>query len=191
MGRIGRSPSRWARQYRGRMPELILPTTRLHAAFLRCRADWGPGRHEDGFGLRPDDDVDSPAGFAAWVHRRVRLVHPAGTRCPPEQHGSPRWIVEDGQVLGGIVLRHMSDDDIGHIGYGVRPAARRRGLAGWALREMLKEARAVLGLDRVLVLCRADNVASARTIERTGGVLDGIRATAHGPVRRYWITLDR
>jgi predicted acetyltransferase len=173
------------------MPELILPTTRLHAAFLECHHEWGPGLHEDGFGIWPDDDVESPEGFAAWVHQRTRLVHPPGTPCPAEKHGSPRWIVEDGQVLGGIVLRHIFDDHLGHIGYGVRPSARRRGLASWALGEMLKEARVALGLDRVLMPCLADNVASARTIERNGGVLEGIRDTEHGPVRRYWIALDR
>ncbi|MFC7549977.1 GNAT family N-acetyltransferase [Plantactinospora sp. GCM10030261] len=173
------------------MPELILPTTRLHAAFLECRDDWGPGEHEDGFGLAADDDVDSPDGFAAWVHDRTRLVHPIGSPCPAEKHGSPRWIVDNGQVLGGIALRHILDDDIGQIGYGIRPSARRRGLAGWALGEMLKEARDGLGWDRVLIPCLADNVASARTIERNGGVLEGIRDTERGPVRRYWITLVR
>jgi predicted acetyltransferase len=177
--------------YLRRMPELILPTTNLHAAFLECRDDWGPGLHEDGFGLTADDDVDSPEGFATWVHQRVRLTHQAGEPCPNEQHSSPRWIVEDGQVLGGIALRHKFDNDLGHIGYGVRPSARRRGLASWALGEMLGEARAALRLDRVLIPCLADNVASARTIERNGGVLEGIRDTEHGPVRRYWIALDR
>lgn len=94
-------------------------------------------------------------------------------------------------MLGGIALRHMFDDDIGHIGYGVRLSARRRGLATWALAEMLREARAVLAADRVLIPCLADNIASARTIERNGGVLEGIRVTDHGPVARYWISLDR
>src|SRR5882757_9459296 len=173
------------------MPELILPTTGLHAAFLDCRGDWGPGLHEDGFGLGADDDVDSPNGFAAWVHQRVRLTHRAGDLCPDENHGSPRWIVEDAQVLGGIALRHKFDDRLGHIGYGVRPSARRRGLASWALGEMLGEARAALGLDRVLIPCLADNIASARTIERNGGILEGIHDTDNGRVRRYWITLDR
>jgi predicted acetyltransferase len=51
------------------------------------------------------------------------------------------------------------------------------------------EARAALGVDRVLVPCLADNVASARTIEHCGGVLEGIRTTEHGPVRRYWIAV--
>jgi predicted acetyltransferase len=173
------------------MPELIPPTTRLHAAFLECRDDWGPGLHEDGFGLDADDDVDSPEGFATWVHERLRRTHPAGEPCPDEPHGSPRWIVEDGRILGGFVLRHLFDEVRGHVGYGVRPSARRRGLATWALGQLLDEARAALGLDRVLLVCAVDNVASARTIERNGGVFEGIRDAPHGPTRRYWVPLDR
>ncbi|MEV4347961.1 GNAT family N-acetyltransferase [Actinoplanes sp. NPDC049596] len=173
------------------MPELIAPTTRLHAAFLDCRDEWGPGLHEDGFGLGPGDDVDSPGGFAAWVRDRLRLAHPAGAPCPPERHATNRWIVEDGRVLGGIALRHLYDDRLGQIGYGIRPSARRRGVASWALAEMLTEARAVLTADRVLIPCLAGNLASARTIERNGGVLEEIRDTEHGPVRRYWIDLGR
>jgi predicted acetyltransferase len=172
------------------MPELIPPTTGLHAAFLECRDDWGPGLHEDGFGLSANDDVDSPDGFAAWVSQQSRLTHPAGDPCPDEKHASSRWIVEDGEILGGIALRHWFDNEVGHLGYGVRPSARRRGLATWALGEMLGEARA-LRLERVLVVCLADNVTSARTIERNGGVLEGARETEHGEVRRYWIALTR
>ena len=171
------------------MPELIAPTTLLHTAFRQCRDDWGPGLHEDGFGVDGRHDLDSADGFAAWVNDRLRFSHPVGTPCPVQRHGSPRWIVEDGQVLGAIALRHTFDDDLGHIGYGVRPSARRRGLASWALGEMLGEARAALGVDRVLVPCLAGNTASARTIERCGGVLEGLRDTVHGSVRRYWIAV--
>ncbi|SBT41088.1 GNAT family N-acetyltransferase [Micromonospora auratinigra] len=168
------------------MPELVAPTVRLDAAWLDARDEWGPGSHEDGFGLRPDDEVDTSAGFAAWVARLTAAARsPDGPRC------TYRWIVEDGRVLGGIALRHQLADPVGdvrgHIGYGVRPSARRRGVAGRALGAMLDEAWQ-LGLDRVLVVCVADNVASARTIEGRGGVLEDIRDTAHGRVRRYWIT---
>ncbi|MEC3973871.1 hypothetical protein [Amycolatopsis sp. H20-H5] len=44
-----------------------------------------------------------------------------------------RWIVEGDRVLGGIALRHGFDDFVprlGHVGYGIRPSARRRGLGG-------------------------------------------------------------
>jgi len=71
----------------------------------------------------------------------------------------------------------------------VRPSARRRGLATWALGEMLDEAEAALGVDRVLIVCKPDNIAPAHTIERNGGDFEGIRDTELGPVRRYWITL--
>ena len=173
------------------MPELVLPTAQLHAEFLASRDDWGPGLHEDGFGIGADDDLDTPEGFTAWVHERLRLTHPPGSPCPHEQHSSPRWIVESDQVLGGIALRHLFDDARGHIGYGVRPSSRRRGLASWALAQMLDEAKAALTVDRVLIVCAADNVASTRTIERNGGVFECIRTGLSGPVRRYWITLHR
>jgi predicted acetyltransferase len=61
-----------------------------------------------------------------------------------------------------------------------------RGVATWALGAVLDQAR-TRGLDRVLVACAVDNVASARTIEANGGVLEDIRLTELGETRRYWI----
>ncbi|NUP26494.1 MAG: GNAT family N-acetyltransferase [Nocardia sp.] len=164
------------------MPDLIAPTTTLHHAWLAAHAEWGPGAHEDGFGLTPADDVGSPTGFAAWV----------GRLADESARTTYRWIVDDGQVLGGIALRHHFDDYVrwaGHIGFGIRPAARRRGLAGWALARMLDRARE-LGIDRLLLVCAVGNVASARTIQSAGGVFEEVRDTDLGPAQRYWITLD-
>lgn len=160
------------------MPELIAPTHHLHAAFLDAHSEWGPGVHEDGFGLLTTDEIQSPAGFAAWV---ARLAEDSGN-C------TYRWIVEGDHVLGGIALRHEHNGFVqrnGHVGYGIRPSARRRGLATWALGRMVHEAR-VLGMDRLLVVCEAGNVASATTIERQGGVLE-VMAPEHGAALRYWI----
>jgi predicted acetyltransferase len=167
------------------MPELIAPTAQLHTPWLDAHAEWGPGVHEDGFGLLPTDEVDSPAGFAAWVARLIESEQVKGG----EVSCTYRWIVEGDRVLGGIALRHGFGEFVqvaGHIGYGIRPSVRRRGLAARALGRMLDEAR-VLGMDQVLLVCAADNVASIKTIERHGGVLHGIRATELGPARRYWI----
>ncbi|WP_427896510.1 GNAT family N-acetyltransferase [Kribbella sp. GL6] len=94
--------------------------------------------------------------------------------------------------MGAITLRRTLNEKLleggGHIGYGVRPSARGRGVASWALAEVLGRARA-RGMDRVLVTCGDGNVASARTIERNGGVLEDVRDTWLGRARRYWITL--
>ena len=89
------------------MPELILPTTRLHAGFLECRHDWGPGLHEDGFGIGADDDVDSPTASPPGCTSESDWSTPWETPCPAEKHGSPRRIIEDGQVLGGIALSFL------------------------------------------------------------------------------------
>ncbi|MFD5413293.1 GNAT family N-acetyltransferase [Streptomyces nojiriensis] len=174
------------------MPELIAPTPHLHASWLAAQREWGPDAHLDGGGLGSDDEVDTPEGFAAWVERLRRQ----SDRTLPVDHGRVHatywWIAEGDTYLGAIDLRHYLNgfllDAGGHIGYSVRPSARRRGLATWALAAVLHEAR-VLGMDRVLLTCDPDNEASVRTIEGNGGVLEDIRETLIGPKRRYWIDL--
>lgn len=73
-------------------------------------------------------------------------------------------------------------DSGGHIGYDVRPTARRRGYASAMLGEALPVARA-LGLDQVLVTCDSDNVASRKVIEANGGRYEDTRDNK----LRYWI----
>ncbi|GAA5192124.1 GNAT family N-acetyltransferase [Arthrobacter gyeryongensis] len=169
------------------MSLLIRPSIALHAAWLEAHAEWGDGLHEDGFGLVETDDVRSGEGFRVFVDRllvkEASLGHDGGTF---------RWIVADGEVLGGIALRHESAHDVdvlGHVGYGLRPSARGRGVAVAALREMLCLAKA-RGMNRVLLACFVDNVPSVKTIERCGGVLDRVVTTERGQVGRYTIRLS-
>jgi predicted acetyltransferase len=172
------------------MPELIAPSVRLHRSFLAARQEWGADAHQDGVGLRPVDDVETLDGFSAWVSR---LNHQADATMPVDvgHVRSTRWWITEGETyLGAIELRHhltpVMLEAIGHIGYSVRPSARGRGLATWAVATILPEAR-TLGLDRVLLTCDDDNIASARTIEKNAGVLEDVRATTLGLKRRYWI----
>lgn len=173
------------------MPRLVEPTTRLYPAWLAARKDWGPGIHEDGFGLHAEDDVETQDGFTAWV-RRLRqesdtTVPTAGERV----HSTYWWIVEGEAVLGAIAMGHQLNDRalrVGQIGYGIRPSARGRGLATWALGQVLSMAR-THGLDRVLITCRDDNAASAHVIEHNGGLLENVRNTESGRMRRYWVAL--
>lgn len=174
------------------MPELILPTVDLHAAWLEAWDDWGRDTHQDGSGMQLGKDLDTPEGFAAWVEDLLRRSDHTTPLADGYVHATHWWIVEDGNYLGAISLRHELNDFLlragGHIGYGIRPSARGRGLATWALATVLDEARA-LGLQRVLVTCDETNLASARTIERNGGQLEDIRDTELGHTCRYWITL--
>jgi predicted acetyltransferase len=135
--------------------------------------------------------------FAAF-YNYVASLEPAsrGVGVPPGfvPH-STFWLVDSQDEIVGISnLRHALTDGLmkrgGHIGYGVRPSARGRGYATELLRATLGEARA-LGLRRVRVTCDKDNVASAKTIVRNGGVLEEEEfMPEHGHVvSRYWIDL--
>lgn len=168
------------------MSLLVPPSVALHAAWLEAHREWGDGLHEDGFGLLDTDEVRSPEGFRVFVDRLLAKEASTGG-----DGGTFRWMVEDGRVLGGIALRHESAQDVdvlGHVGYGLRPSARGRGLAAAALREILGVAK-VRGLDRVLLACFVDNVSSVGTIKCCGGVLDRTVMTAQGEVGRYTISI--
>ena len=96
----------------------------------------------------------------------------------------------DGQLIGRSSIRHALNDFLfnvgGHIGYGVRPAFRRRGFATEILRQSL-ELISELGVTEVLVTCDDDNVGSYKVIESQGGVLEN-RVEFEGSLkRRYWI----
>ncbi|WP_247826517.1 GNAT family N-acetyltransferase [Arthrobacter antioxidans] len=145
------------------MAVLSAPSVTWHGSWLTAHLEWGPGQHEDGFGLLPGDEVRSVVGFTSWV-KRLSL----------DKQCTYWWITEGDEVLGGIALRHGSHPLVsraGHLGYGIRPTARRRGLASWALGRVVEEAHR-LGMDEVLAVCEADNTASAKTLERLGGVLE-------------------
>lgn len=158
------------------MATLTDPAPSWHSSWLEAHAEWGPGLHEDGFGLLPDDDVTSTVGFTSWV-----------SRLSNDKQCTYWWITEHDNVLGGIALRHADHPLIqraGHLGYGIRPSARGRGLATWAVARIVEQA-SVLGMDRILAVCEVNNKASAKTLERQGGVLDG--TSQQSAVLRYWI----
>ena len=80
--------------------------------------------------------------------------------------------------------------DGGHIGDGIRPSERGKGLGTELVRLALEECER-RGIRRVLMVCDRDNRASARTIEKNGGVPENEVWTEDGAVRRYWIDLNK
>jgi predicted acetyltransferase len=97
--------------------------------------------------------------------------------------------VEGSAYLGRISLRHRLTKRLlevgGHIGYDVRPSARRQGHATAMLRAVLPLARA-MGIDPALLTCDIDNVGSRRVIEANGGVFEN---ELYGKFR-FWVPTD-
>ncbi len=182
--------------------DLTAPAVSLQASWLEAASEFAAlGEFQHGSGLTPDGEAPrfggtawrpaelaDPERFAAFVAHlrgldREDVVRPLGM--VPD---TKLWITSGETYLGAVSVRHELNDFLlavgGHIGYSVRPSARRRGLATGALRRSLDVARG-LGLARVLVTCVEDNEGSRRTIEGAGGELEDVR----DGMRRYWITL--
>ena len=172
------------------MPELVLPTVAVHASFLAAMdefvaegakdsqtaawiGDWA-GRWRD------------PSAFEAFVEEvRADSIEnrPRPARYVP---CTTVWWIDGEDYLGRLAIRHRLNDFLldvgGHIGYDVRPSARRQGHATAMLRAALPWAKG-LGIDPALITCDDDNVGSIRVIEAAGGELEDVRGTK----RRYWV----
>lgn len=106
------------------------------------------------------------------------------------------FFMDDEDILWEIQIRHSIDHPRlslewwcgGHIGYGLRPIARGRGLATEMLRFGLIEAKK-LGIEKILISAHEDNPASWKTIERLDGEYLTMIDDEGKNLKVYWITL--
>lgn len=81
---------------------------------------------------------------------------------------------ENNKLIGLLSIRYELPENLtkalGDIGYGVRPSERNKGYATAMLRDALAVCKEK-GMDNVLLGCYKDNLASAATIKKNGGVL--------------------
>lgn len=164
------------------MTLILRPVTPADEAAVRAL-------HED---LRADD-FEFLLADGDWDEVLATIAAEADAReLPPGRVPADFLLAEvDGQVVGRVSIRHALNRYLlavgGHVGYAVGPDFRRRGYATEILRQSVARLNA-LGVERVLVTCDDDNIASARTIEACGGVMENTVDTGEGvPKRRYWI----
>lgn len=107
---------------------------------------------------------------------------------------STYWLVtEANRVVGAVNIRHQLNEKLfnagGHIGYGIRPSERQKGYATQLLSLALDKAKD-LGINKVLVVCDADNTGSKKTILKNGGIQDTDYIEENGNiVNRFWISV--
>lgn len=95
-------------------------------------------------------------------------------------------------IVGAVNIRHFLNESLllngGHIGDGVVPSERRKGIAtkmiGLALEECKK-----LGIEKVLMVCDKENIGSAKSIQNNGGILENEIEVEGVVEQRYWINL--
>ncbi|RKN34932.1 GNAT family N-acetyltransferase [Streptomyces hoynatensis] len=176
------------------MPELVAPTTRVHASFLAAIAEFaaeGRGTAEDNSMLGRDmlrhgARWQEPEVFARYVAETLADAREETARPEGFVPSTVLWWVEGEEFLGRLSIRHRLTPRLldwgGSIGYEVRPSARRRGHATAMLRAALPVAHR-LGFDPVLITCDHDNVGSRKVIEGCGGVFEDRR----GEKLRFWV----
>ena len=101
-------------------------------------------------------------------------------------------VFDNEALIGGFVLRHVLKGSLidhgGNIGYLVRPSKRKMGYGKILLKLALEKAKD-MGLKKVLVTCRNDNIGSVKVIESNGGKYenDYYDKSLGKNYRRYWI----
>jgi predicted acetyltransferase len=174
--------------------ELVRPSRRHARSYVAAlREGFRRGAHEVLSERRiAQIENDFAAYVAAITDQSGRVRLPTGDIVPKVPF-SVLWLVEGDAFIGEASIRHELNayllQEGGHVGYGIRPARQRQGYGKLILALALEECRR-LGLERVLITCLQDNLASARIIEANGGKLDNIikDPAGRGSLRRYWIS---
>jgi predicted acetyltransferase len=176
------------------MAELILPGARVHLSFLTAMKEFqaeGRGGADDSHSMLGREIQlwggrwEDPAVFAeytAWLRADAREN---SSRPPGFVPATSMWWADGDEYLGRITIRHRLTPSLlnigGHIGYDVRPSARRQGHATAMLAAALPVAHG-LAIDPALITCAEGNVGSRKVIEANGGVLENVR----DGILRFW-----
>jgi len=138
--------------------------------------------------------LDSSGSAEEWIHicqlrKSKDTCREVGTEVPSNMYLAIRQ--SDNRLVGIIDLRHHINHPIlgtwgGHCGYSVRPSERGKGYAKEMLRLNIQNAKA-LGIEKMLVTCDADNLASEKTIIGNGGIFESTIDVDGTEMKRYWV----
>lgn len=135
-------------------------------------------------------------GYEAWLEEEERRSD-VSRKEPGEVNASTFFYVreDDDRILGMVNIRYGLNEFLfhegGHIGYSIRPSEQGKGYATQMLHQALWFCR-FIGLEKVLVVCDKNNIASARVIQKCGGILENEFYSEHYKevLQRYWISTE-
>lgn len=168
--------------------KLIKPTIELENEYLDMIKEWRAIENR----LTPWVLGFDASDFPALIKNLENCSKGIGLKEGMVEH-STYWLVnDDNRVLGAVNIRHRLNEKLlqgsGHIGYGIRPSERQKGNASEALKQALDIAKN-MGIDRALVVCDKNNIASAKTIQKNGGVMENEALDDGEVIQRYWIDI--
>lgn len=167
--------------------ELVEVNDEMAAEFLAMAQDYeanGESRYKFAF-----------ENFPLYLEQALHLAK--GVNLNPDRvRENQLWLIDNGKIVASSRLRHYLnaglEEEGGHIGYDVRPSSRQKGY-GMLILKLTLEKAVELGLEKVLLTCDTDNIASTKIIEKNGGKFAGnaISKRTEKEISRYWIELNQ
>jgi len=165
------------------VPELILPTTELENSYRGYIHELGD---EERYPFPLDFEHND---FSAMLKRiedfKTGLDIPKGF-----VQSSTYWLVDNNEIISCTNIRHCLNERIehcgGHIGLGIRPLYRGKGLGNLLLKRSIEKA-AELGIKPLHIHCHTNNIASCRMIESCGGELSSSVTVGNEEINRYLV----
>ncbi|SHH89369.1 GNAT family N-acetyltransferase [Clostridium grantii] len=167
---------------------LVRPTVKiekLHKDFIK---EWEDNKEE----ITPYAARLLDMNYEEWLDYTYKIENK--DTCPSQWVSAHTYflVLDNKKIIGAVNIRHSLNDYLfnfgGHIGYGICPSERKKGYASKMLAMSLPIAKE-LGIDKVLIVCDKDNLASAKTIIKNGGVLENEVLEDGELIQRYWIQL--
>lgn len=173
------------------MINLVKPDKKLKSQYIEMLQEWKQAGEE----LQPWVLQEDNSDFDRMVQKFENLSK--GIDVPEGFVPSTTfWAYnnESDKIIGAVNIRHYLNDLLlqawGNIGYGVRPSERKKGYATIILNLALEYCDS-LNIERVLLGCYKENIASVKTILKNGGVLENeVTENRSGrTIQRYWIVI--
>ncbi|MCY7294879.1 GNAT family N-acetyltransferase [Alteromonas sp. a30] len=161
--------------------DLILPSIDYKNSYIEYIEELGA---EERYPFPMDFDCSD---FDALLEKIDNFAN--GVNIPPGYVPSTTlWLVESGELIGVTNVRHYLSPEIehcgGHIGLGIRPSYRGKGLGSKLMNLSIKKLNA-MGVNSVHIHCYKENIASANAIISNGGVLVSELSIDNKTVQRY------
>ncbi|VAW42425.1 hypothetical protein MNBD_GAMMA01-1729 [hydrothermal vent metagenome] len=98
------------------------------------------------------------------------------------------WLIQNNEIIGVTNIRHYLNKEIefcgGHVGLGIRPSSRGKGVGKFLMAESIKNLN-LIGVKVVHIHCYKDNLASSAMIVANGGNLISEFSDQSKVIQRY------
>lgn len=161
--------------------ELILPTIEYQNSYISYIKELG-GEERYPFSL--DFEYEN---FVDLLQKLEGYAN--GSNVPDNMvPSSTYWLIQNREIIGVTNLRHYLNKEIefcgGHIGLGIRPSFRGKGIGRYLMAESIKRLN-FMGVNAVHIHCYKDNLASSAMIIANGGKLASEFLHQNKTIQRY------